>query len=124
MNAVHLIGRVATPPKLEASANGSGYKCRFHLSVPRRKAAGRPREYDRVPLYCFNSTAEFADSYLSQGRLIAIVGRLQSVATEEGTRLACVVEHIDPLDRALAFDDFDGPDEESIENLVIPPVIP
>lgn len=51
---------------------------RFTLAVARPKTNGKEATSDFPSIIAFGKTAEMAEKYLSKGKLIAIIGRIQT----------------------------------------------
>ena len=73
MNRVILIGRLTDNPEIK-TAKGDLLIAEFRLAVKRR---GR-EEPDYIPITAFRQNAEFAQSYLTKGRLVSVEGSLQT----------------------------------------------
>ena len=87
LNRVVLIGRLANDPELRYTPSGIPV-CTFTLAVNRIPNAQGEREADFIPIVAWRQSAEFAASYLTKGRLVAVDGRLQvrSWVAQDGTR--------------------------------------
>ena len=85
MNNVVLIGRLTKDPELKYSQAGKAY-CRFTVAVNREF---NREEADFINCLAFGKTAETIAEYLSKGKRIAIVGRIQtgSYNNKEGQRV-------------------------------------
>ena len=105
LNRVILIGRLAQNPELRYTPQGTPV-CSFNLAVQRpRGGEGGEREPDFIPIVTWQKLAETCSTYLSQGRLVAVEGRLQIrsyEARDGGRRRAAevVAQDIRFLDRA------------------------
>lgn len=73
MNNISIVCRVATDPDLKTTNDGTPV-CSFRVAIPRNH---RNLGTDFITVVCWNATAKFAGNYLTTGRLISIVGRLQ-----------------------------------------------
>ena len=71
MNAVQLVGRMATDPELREVTGGSKV-CSFILAVDRNA-----EEADFFRIKAWNSQAEAAAQYLSKGQRVAVEGSLR-----------------------------------------------
>ena len=76
MNNVSLIGRLTRDPDVR-------YKdemaiARFSLAVDRPRQSGKEATSDFPSIVCFGKQAELVEKYLTKGRLIGIIGRLQT----------------------------------------------
>lgn len=88
LNKVVLIGRLTKDPELRYTPAGIPIT-RFTLAVDRNyKNQNGERETDFIPVTVWRGTAETCAKYLAKGRLVAVVGRIQtgSYEAEDGTR--------------------------------------
>lgn len=78
MNKVILMGRLTRNPEVRYS-QGAEPKAiaRYSLAVNRRFKRQEEQDADFIPCVAFGKQGEFAEKYLSKGRLIAVSGRLQ-----------------------------------------------
>lgn len=78
MNKVILMGRLTRNPEVRYS-QGAEPKAiaRYSLAVNRRFKRQGEQDADFIPCVAFGKQGEFAEKYLSKGRLIAVSGRLQ-----------------------------------------------
>lgn len=78
MNKVILMGRLTRDPEVRYSQGAEPMAiARYSLAVNRRfKRQGEP-DADFIPCVAFGKQGEFAEKYLSKGRMIAVSGRLQ-----------------------------------------------
>ncbi len=78
MNKSILMGRLTRDPEVRYSQGAEPMVItRYSLAVNRRfKRQGEP-DADFIPCVAFGKQGEFAEKYLSKGRLIAVSGRLQ-----------------------------------------------
>lgn len=85
MNNVTLMGRLTRDPELQYSNNGTAFS-KFSIAVPRDF---KRDETDFINCLAFGKTAETIAEYLSKGKRIAIVGRIQtgSYNNKEGQRV-------------------------------------
>ena len=97
MNSVVLIGRLVADPDSKTLASGNAV-ANMRIAVDR----GKNEESDFIDLSAFGKTAEFASTYLSKGRLIAVQGKLRVRQYEHNgeKRKAAevIVDNIQPLD--------------------------
>jgi len=78
MNKVVLIGRLTKDPELRYTQSGIAV-VRFTLAVQRNfKNQAGEYEADFIPIQVWRSTAENCAKYLAKGRLVAVVGRIQT----------------------------------------------
>ncbi len=104
LNRVVLIGRLATDPELKYTPSGiavATFKLAVNRNVP--NAQGE-RETEFIPIVTWRQAAEFAATYLTKGRLVAVDGRLQirSWVAQDGTRRSVaevVADNLRSLDR-------------------------
>lgn len=76
MNKVIIMGRLTKDPELKTTSSSS--VCNFTVAVDRRfKSEGQPTA-DFIPVVTWGKTAEFCSNYFSKGRMIGIVGRIQT----------------------------------------------
>ena len=84
MNSVFLIGRLARDPELSYTPNTQTAACRITLAVDRPKRNGDAqgndyvRSADFIRVTVWGRQAETCDRYLSKGRQIAVMGRIQT----------------------------------------------
>ena len=78
LNKIILMGRLARDPEVRYS-QGAEPKAiaRYSLAVNRRFKRQGEQDADFIPCVAFGKQGEFAEKYLSKGRLIAVSGRLQ-----------------------------------------------
>ena len=78
MNKVILMGRLTRNPELKTTPNGVSV-CSFTLAVNRRfKNANGDYDADFINCIAWRQTAEFISKNFVKGRMIAIVGSLQT----------------------------------------------
>ena len=81
MNSVILIGRLARDPELSYTANTQTACCRFTIAVDRPnrpKTSGEDQGVDFIRITVWGRRAETCDRYLSKGRQVAVMGRIQT----------------------------------------------
>jgi single-strand DNA-binding protein len=79
MNSVILIGRLARDPELSYTPNTQTAVCRFTLAVDRpRRRDGADATADFIRITVWDRQAETCDRYLSKGRQVAVMGRIQT----------------------------------------------
>lgn len=78
LNKIILMGRLTRDPEVRYS-QGAEPKAiaRYSLAVDRRFKRQGEQDADFIPCVAFGKQGEFAEKYLSKGRLIAVSGRLQ-----------------------------------------------
>ena len=78
MNKAILVGRLTRDPELKSTANGTNV-CSFSVAVNRtyQNAEGN---YDADFINCtaWRQTAEFVSKYFTKGRMIGVVGSIQT----------------------------------------------
>nr|DAM49389.1 MAG TPA: Single strand binding protein [Caudoviricetes sp.] len=78
MNKVILMGRLVRDPEVRYTQSDQPMAiARFTLAVNRRFKRQGEQDTDFIPCVAFGKQGEFAEKYLSKGRLIAVSGRLQ-----------------------------------------------
>ena len=77
MNRVFLIGRLSRDPELRHTTSGMAV-CQINVAVGRRTGAGRDPETDFINVVVWDKQAENVSRYLSNGRQIAVEGRIQT----------------------------------------------
>ena len=80
MNQVILIGRLARDPELSYTPNTQSAVCRFTIAVdrPRRRDSNEDAGADFIRITVWGRQAETCDRYLSKGRQVAVLGRIQT----------------------------------------------
>jgi single-strand DNA-binding protein len=73
LNRVILIGRLVADPEHRMTQTGKGV-ANLRVAVDRK---GREKETDFFDVTAWGQSADFACTYLSKGRLVAVEGRLQ-----------------------------------------------
>lgn len=106
LNKVILTGRmVADPEPVQTSGNTAITKVR--VAVDRK---GREKETDFFDCTAFGKTAEFIETYLNKGRMVALIGqlRVRSYDAKDGSKRKVweiVVDEIHPLDSRKTTDE-------------------
>ena len=78
MNKSILMGRLTRDPEVRYSQGAEPMAiARYSLAVNRRFKRQGEQDADFIPCVAFGKQGEFAEKYLSKGRLIAVSGRLQ-----------------------------------------------
>lgn len=81
-NKVVLIGRLTKDPELKFTSGTGTAVATFTLAVNRRfKREGQP-EADFVPIVVWGKMAESTANYMSKGRQLAVVGRIETRSYE------------------------------------------
>lgn len=78
MNSVILIGRLARDPELSYTANTQTARCVFTIAVDRPRRQGEDQGADFIRITVWGRQAETCDRYLSKGRQVAVMGRIQT----------------------------------------------
>ncbi|MCD6310501.1 MAG: single-stranded DNA-binding protein [Candidatus Eremiobacteraeota bacterium] len=104
LNKVILIGRVAREPELRSTPSGKQVT-NFAIAVDRRFGSGQ--DVDFINIVAWQKLAEICAQYLTKGKLIAIVGRIQvrNYEAQDGTRRTAyevVANEMQMLDRGPA----------------------
>lgn len=73
LNRVILVGRLVADPEHRMTQTGKGV-ANLRVAVDRK---GREKETDFFDVTTWGQSADFASTYLSKGRLVAVEGRLQ-----------------------------------------------
>lgn len=78
LNKIILMGRLTRDPEVRYS-QGAEPKAiaRYSLAVNRRFKRQGEAEADFIPCVAFGKNGEFAEKYLTKGRMISVIGRLQ-----------------------------------------------
>lgn len=79
-----MIGRLASDPTAGQTQNGKS-KSSFRIAVPRQF---KKSEADFFMVVAFNNTADFVNSYLTKGRMVALDGSIQnrSYQAQDGSK--------------------------------------
>lgn len=78
MNKAILVGRLTADPELKATTSGTNV-CSFTIAVNRRFVrAGEERKADFINCVAWRQTAEFICNYFAKGRMIGVVGSIQT----------------------------------------------
>ncbi len=78
MNKAILVGRLTRDPELRATGSGVSV-CSFTVAVDRRFVrAGEERQADFINCVAWRQTAEFICKYFAKGRMIGIIGSIQT----------------------------------------------
>lgn len=77
MNSVTLIGRLTRDPEVRHTNEGMAI-ARFSIAIDRPKKKDGTHETDFPNIICFGYTAENVEKYIGKGRLVGIVGRIQT----------------------------------------------
>lgn len=77
INSVVLMGRLVRDPEIRTTASGKSV-CSFSLAVERDFQRSEEKTADYFDCVAWGKTAEFIDKYFRKGRMIAVVGRIQT----------------------------------------------
>ena len=78
MNKAILVGRLTRAPELKTTASGTNV-CSFSIAVNRRyKNAEGNYDTDFINCTAWRQTAEFVSKYFTKGRMIGVVGSIQT----------------------------------------------
>lgn len=92
MNKVILMGRLARDPELRSTPNGVSV-CTFTLAVSRRfKNANGEYDADFINCVAWRQTAEFISKNFTKGRMLGVVGTLQTRSYEKDGQKRYVTE--------------------------------
>lgn len=116
MNSVSLIGRLTRDPEIRRK--DELVIARFSLAVNRPKQGGNEATSDFPSVVCFGKTAELVEKYIGKGRLVGVIGRIQTgnYTDKDGKKVYTtdvVAERVEFLDKK--------PDGESVEKPVDSP---
>ena len=78
MNNCVLIGRLCANPELSYTPNTQTACCRFTLAVDRPRRDGQDQGADFIRIVVWGAQGENCDRYLSKGRQVAVIGRIQT----------------------------------------------
>lgn len=89
MNSVTLIGRLARDPELSYTPQNQTAVCRMTIAVDRPRRNGEDQGADFIRVTVWGKQAETCERYMSKGRQIAILGRIQtgSYTNREGQKV-------------------------------------
>ncbi|MDR1101805.1 MAG: single-stranded DNA-binding protein [Clostridiales bacterium] len=78
LNKVVLMGRLVRDPELRSTPNGVSV-CSFTVAVDRRFVRqGEERQADFINCVAWRQTGEFVSKYFTKGRMINVVGSIQT----------------------------------------------
>ena len=77
LNACILMGRFTADPELRTTQTGKSVVS-FSLAVDRDFQQSGEKQADFISVVAWGKTAEFIDKYFRKGRMIAVVGRIQT----------------------------------------------
>lgn len=79
INKVILMGRLTRDPELRHTGSGTPV-CSFTIAIP--NGYGESQTTDFINCVAWNKTAEFVNKYFSKGRMIIVIGKIQSRSWE------------------------------------------
>jgi len=77
INSAVLMGRLTADPELRTTQSGKSVAS-FSLAVDRDFQQNGEKQADFISVVAWGKTAEFIDKYFRKGRMIAVVGRIQT----------------------------------------------
>ena len=77
INSAILMGRLTANPELRTTQSGKSVAS-FSLAVDRDFQQAGEKQADFISVVAWGKTAEFIDKYFRKGRMIAVVGRIQT----------------------------------------------
>ena len=88
MNSVALVGRLTRDPEVRDTQSGMKV-AKFTLAIDRPFSKGEEKQTDFPRVVCFGKTAENVGRFISKGRQVSVVGRLQtdSYQDKDGKRV-------------------------------------
>lgn len=103
INRVVLIGRLTRDPELRTTSTGKNV-VEFSIAVNKRIKPQEGPDADFFRIKAWGQTADYVNSYIAKGRLVAVDGRLetrkwtdQNGATRESVEI--VADNVNSLDR-------------------------
>ncbi len=75
INKAILMGRLTCDPELRHTGSGTPV-CSFPIAI--NNGSGDNQTTDYINCVAWNKTAEFVDKYFSKGRMIIVVGKIQT----------------------------------------------
>ena len=75
INKAILMGRLTRDPELRHTGSGTPV-CSFSIAI--NNGSGENQTTDYINCVAWNKTAEFVNKYFSKGRMIVVVGRIQT----------------------------------------------
>ena len=79
INKAILMGRLTRDPELRHTDSGKAV-CNFTVAI--QNGYGDEKSTDFINCVAWNKTAEFVDKYFAKGRMIIVVGRIQTRSWE------------------------------------------
>jgi single-strand DNA-binding protein len=79
MNKAILMGRLTKDPEIRYTSNTNTAVCSFGIAISRQFVKqGEERQADFIDIVAYGKTAEFCSKYFSKGKMMAVVGRIQT----------------------------------------------
>lgn len=79
LNKVFLMGRLTKDPEIRYSSENNLPVARFTLACDKKFAKkGEERQADFINCVAFSKTAEFVNNYFVKGKMMVLVGRIQT----------------------------------------------
>ena len=114
LNNVSLVGRFTKEPELKTIGE-KNVVCNFTLAVNRTfKNAEGEREADFIQCQAWNKQAEFINTYLHKGQLVAVTGEIRTRTYERKDKTLAYVTEIN-LNSIQSLEKRDPQTEESIK---------
>jgi single-strand DNA-binding protein len=77
------MGRLTKDPELRFTSGNNTAVCSFTLAVDRRFKKEGEQKADFISIVAWTKLAEFCGKYFQKGRMVAVVGRLQTRTWED-----------------------------------------
>ena len=89
MNNVTLIGRLTRDPEVRYTSGTQMAVARFSIAIDRPVKSGAEKQTDFPNIVVFGKQAENCERFLSKGKMVAIIGRLQtgSYTNKDGNKV-------------------------------------
>jgi len=82
MNLVAIMGRITNDIEVKKTPSNLSV-ARFNVAVDRPKKQGEEKKTDFITVVAWRDTAEFCGKYFSKGKMIAVVGSIQTGSYEK-----------------------------------------
>lgn len=110
MNSVNIIGRITKDPEVRYAAESQTAVCRFSVAIDRGKNKdGESRGTDFPNCVAFGKTAELMEKYVAKGKLLGVVGRIQTGKYETDGRTVYTTDVVVDRLEFLSFENNDSP---------------
>ncbi len=105
INRVVLIGRLTRDPELKTTATGKNV-VEFSIAVNKRIKPAEGADADFFRVKAWSQTADYVNSYIGKGRLVAVDGRLETrkYTDKDGNNreiVEVVADNVNALDRPI-----------------------